>query len=60
MIPFQATVLLLTIAAVGSVALASYDGRRFGTDDVAHEVPTSEQGAELPAEAVDPNAGGEQ
>lgn len=33
MLPFQATILLLTIAAVGSVALARYEGKLVAPDD---------------------------
>ena len=32
MLPFQATILLLTIAAVGSLALARYEGKIRGED----------------------------
>ncbi len=60
MLPFQATVLLLTIAAVGSVALASYSGRRFDTDSVAHATPVVDQGAGPTVELADPEPGGEQ
>lgn len=40
MLPFQATILLLTIAAIGSVALARYQGRRPDSDEEAATVPT--------------------
>ncbi len=37
MLPFQATILLLTIAAVGSLALARYEGRAFRSAESAPE-----------------------
>lgn len=64
MLPFQATILLLTIAAVGSIALARYQGRLPEFDEVAHMTPVidpEDETAEEPEPGMaDADTGGEQ
>jgi NADH-quinone oxidoreductase subunit J len=53
MLPFEATILLLTIAAVGSVALARYEG-------IVRQVPDPTSSVKVPDDApAEPEAGGE-
>jgi len=53
MLPFEATILLLTIAAVGSVALARYEG-------IVRQVPGPASAVRVPdVEPAEPEAGGE-
>ncbi len=56
MLPFQATILLLTVAAVGSVALARYQGR---LGDLDEGEPTPAEVEAVPAEPT-VETGGEQ
>jgi NADH-quinone oxidoreductase subunit J len=54
LLPFEATVLLLTIAAVGTIALAQYEGRRLSASERALRSPAqSPVDADSDAEAVE-------
>jgi NADH-quinone oxidoreductase subunit J len=54
MLPFEATILLLTIAAVGTVALARYEGVLRAAPDAAAEPDGDDRGASGAGEPVTP------